>query len=196
MNEVMQTILQRRSCKQYSDRPVRRSCWTRCFGGDLGGQWDGPPSRANCGSDQKGGCGGAGTVEREGSGQPGCPPLYGAPVVLAVLADPAVNTAVEDGSLIIEICFWRRSLWDWEPAGFTGRGRNLPGLRASAVGPLGIRDYIVAPLHLGLCPGTTAGCSAPKRGFYHKKFNFELQNRRNGDILKSNQLSICLEENL
>ena len=102
MNEVMQTILQRRSCKQYSDRPVPEELLDQVL---LAGTWAANGMGRQAGRivalTKKEDVAELERLNAKVLGNPDAHPFYGAPVVLAVLADPAVNTAVEDGSLII-----------------------------------------------------------------------------------------------
>lgn len=102
MNEVLQAILDRRSCKRYLDEPVPQELLDQVL---LAGTY-----AANGRGKQAGKIlvltkpEDIATLERLNAqilGSPEAHPFYGAPVVLVVLANREVNTAVEDGSLVI-----------------------------------------------------------------------------------------------
>lgn len=102
MNEVIQAIVERRSCKKYQDRVVPEELLDQVL---LAGTY-----AANGMGKQAGKIivltkpEDVAALERLNAralGNPAAHPFYGAPVVLAVLADRSVPTAVEDGSLVI-----------------------------------------------------------------------------------------------
>lgn len=102
MNEVLKAILDRRSCKRYLDKPVPQELLEQVL---LAGTYAANGRGRQAGKilvltkpDE------IGALERLNArilGSPESHPFYGAPVVLAVLANSEVNTAVEDGSLVI-----------------------------------------------------------------------------------------------
>ena len=65
-------------------------------------------------------------LNAEIQGAPGTDPFYGAPTVVVVLAEGA--NAVPDGSLVMGNT--PPGPWGWPPAGSTGPGSSLSGLRA------------------------------------------------------------------
>lgn len=102
MNETLTTILTRRSCRSYQDRPIPEDILDQVL---LAGTYA-PNGRGR----QPGKI----VVVRDKEtiryleqlnaqvlGDPEARPFYGAPVVLVVLADRNVFTPVEDGSLVL-----------------------------------------------------------------------------------------------
>ncbi len=102
MNEVIQCLVERRSCKKYLPKQVDEAALQEIL---LAGTY--APSGKNRQAAkilvlQK--PEDIAAVERLNAavlGNPDGRPFYGAPTVLVVLADPEVNTAVEDGSLVM-----------------------------------------------------------------------------------------------
>ena len=102
MNEVIQCLVERRSCKKYLPKQVDEAALQEIL---LAGTY--APSGRNRQAAkilvlQK--PEDIAAVERLNAavlGNPDGRPFYGAPTVLVVLADPEVNTAVEDGSLVM-----------------------------------------------------------------------------------------------
>ena len=102
MNEVIQCLVERRSCKKYLPKQVDVAALQEIL---LAGTY--APSGKNRQAAkilvlQK--PEDIAAVERLNAavlGNPDGRPFYGAPTVLVVLADPEVNTAVEDGSLVM-----------------------------------------------------------------------------------------------
>ena len=102
MNEVIKCLVERRSCKKYLPKQVDEAALQEIL---LAGTY--APSGKNRQAAkilvlQK--LEDIAAVERLNAavlGNPDGRPFYGAPTVLVVLADPEVNTAVEDGSLVM-----------------------------------------------------------------------------------------------
>ena len=102
MNEVIKCLVERRSCKKYLPKQVDEAALQEIM---LAGTY--APSGKNRQAAkilvlQK--PEDIAAVERLNAavlGNPDGRPFYGAPTVLVVLADPEVNTAVEDGSLVM-----------------------------------------------------------------------------------------------
>ena len=102
MNEVIPCLVERRSCKKYLPKQVDEAALQEIL---LAGTY--APSGKNRQAAkilvlQK--PEDIAAVERLNAavlGNPDGRPFYGAPTVLVVLADPEVNTAVEDGSLVM-----------------------------------------------------------------------------------------------
>lgn len=102
MNEVIKCLVERRSCKKYLPKQVDEAALQEIL---LAGTY--APSGKNRQAAkilvlQK--PEDIAAVERLNAavlGNPDGRPFYGAPTVLVVLADPEVNTAVEDGSLVM-----------------------------------------------------------------------------------------------
>ena len=102
MNEVIQCLVERRSCKKYLPKQVDEAALQEIL---LAGTY--APSGKNRQAAkilvlQK--PEDIAAVERLNAavlGNPDGRPFYGAPTVLVVLADPEENTAVEDGSLVM-----------------------------------------------------------------------------------------------
>ena len=102
MNEVIKCLVERRSCKKYLPKQVDEAALQEIL---LAGT--SAPSGKNRQAAkilvlQK--PEDIAAVERLNAavlGNPDGRPFYGAPTVLVVLADPEVNTAVEDGSLVM-----------------------------------------------------------------------------------------------
>ena len=102
MSEVVKCLVGRRSCKEYLPRQVDEAALQEIL---LAGTY--APSGKNRQAAkilvlQK--PEDIAAVERLNAavlGNPDGRPFYGAPTVLVVLADPEVNTAVEDGSLVM-----------------------------------------------------------------------------------------------
>ena len=102
MNEVIKCLVERRSCKKYLPKQVDEAALQEIL---LAGTY--APSGKNRQAAkilvlQK--PEDIAAVERLNAavlGNPDGRPFYGAPTILVVLADPEVNTAVEDGSLVM-----------------------------------------------------------------------------------------------
>ena len=102
MNEVIQCLVERRSCKKYLPKQVDEAALQEIL---LAGTY--APSGKNRQAAkilvlQK--PEDIAAVERLNAavlGNPDGRPFYGAPTVLVVLADPEVKTAVEDGALVM-----------------------------------------------------------------------------------------------
>ena len=102
MNEVIKCLVERRSCKKYLPKQVDEAALQEIL---LAGTY--APSGRNRQAAkilvlQK--PEDIAAVERLNAavlGNPDGRPFYGAPTVLVVLANPEVNTAVEDGSLVM-----------------------------------------------------------------------------------------------
>ena len=91
MNEVIKCLVERRSCKKYLPKQVDEAALQEIL---LAGTY--APSGKNRQAAKI-----LVLQKPEVLGNPDGRPFYGAPTVLVVLADPEVNTAVEDGSLVM-----------------------------------------------------------------------------------------------
>lgn len=123
-------------------------------------------------------------------GNPEAHPFYGAPVVLAVLADRSAFTAVEDGSLVIGnmllaaqslglgACWIHRAREEFD----SPEGKALLAKWGVTGDYLGVGHCI-----LGYPATNPPGGCTPKREFCYKSLNLKLQNRQTADILKSSQ---------
>lgn len=101
MNEVLKTIRERRSCRKYADRPVPEEVLQQIL---EAGTWAASGMGAQAASmvvvqdpETREQLRRMNAAVMGGSGDP----FYGAPVIVVVVADPARNTCVEDGSLVI-----------------------------------------------------------------------------------------------
>ena len=102
MNEVIQTILNRRSCKQYLDRPVPEELLDQVLlAGAYAANGRGKQAGRIVALTKPQDVAALERLNAQALGNPEAHPFYGAPVVLAVLADRSAFTAVEDGSLVI-----------------------------------------------------------------------------------------------
>ena len=102
MNEVIQTILNRRSCKQYLDRPVPEELLDQVLlAGTYAANGRGKQAGRIVALTRPQDVAALERLNARALGNPEAHPFYGAPVVLAVLADRSAVTAVEDGSLVI-----------------------------------------------------------------------------------------------
>ena len=102
MNEVIQTILNRRSCKQYLDRPVPEELLDQVLlAGTYAANGRGKQAGRIVALTRPQDVAALERLNARALGNPEARPFYGAPVVLAVLADRSAFTAVEDGSLVI-----------------------------------------------------------------------------------------------
>lgn len=102
MNEVIQTILNRRSCKQYLDRPVPEELLDQVLlAGTYAANGRGKQAGRIVALTRPQDVAALERLNARALGNPEAHPFYGAPVVLAVLADRSAFTAVEDGSLVI-----------------------------------------------------------------------------------------------
>ena len=129
MNEIVQAMVTRRSCRQYWDRPVPEELLDQVLlAGTYAANGRGRQAGRIVVLTKKEDITALEKLNVQALGNPEAQPFYGAPVVLVVLADKSVHTAVEDGSLVT--CSWLPTLWVWEPAGFIAPGRNLKARRA------------------------------------------------------------------
>lgn len=102
MNETLTTILTRRSCRSYQDRPIPEDILDQVLlAGTYAPNGRGrQPGKIVVVQDKE-------TIRHleqlnaQVLGDPEARPFYGAPVVLVVLADRNVFTPVEDGSLVL-----------------------------------------------------------------------------------------------
>ena len=172
MNEIVQAMVTRRSCRQYWDRPVPEELLDQVLlAGTYAANGRGRQAGRIVVLTKKEDITALEKLNAQALGNPEAQPFYGAPVVLVVLADKSVHTAVEDGSLVI--------------------GNMLLAAHALGLGACWIRR---GPLHFRLPRLSAPGRCPPKREFCYKSLNFELQNRHEADILKSSQLPESLEE--
>ena len=101
MNEVIRCLIERRSCRSYSDRPVEREILDEVL---RAGTY--APSGMNRQSpiilvaDSPERIAELSRLNAEVMGATG-DPFYGAPIVVSVLADSRIRTWQEDGSLVI-----------------------------------------------------------------------------------------------
>lgn len=102
MNETLRTLIERRSCKNYSSRQVEEEALQQILTAGTyaaNGMARQAPKILVLQDPEK-----IRKLEQMNAaimGNPDLKPFYGAPTVCLVLADPAVRTAVEDGSLVI-----------------------------------------------------------------------------------------------
>ena len=181
MNEVIQTILNRRSCKQYLDRPVPEALLDQVLlAGTYAANGRGKQAGRIIALTRPEDVAALERLNAQALGNPEAHPFYGAPVVLAVLADRSVFTAVEDGSPVP----WRGRLLDSQSPG----GIRQPGGQ-SVAGQMGRHWRLPwrGPLHPGLSRRRSPGSCTPKREFCYKSLNLKLQNRQTADILKNSQ---------
>lgn len=102
MNEIIKAMTERRSCRSFSREPVPQELLEQVL---LAGTFAANGRGRQAGKivvliDPEV----IGELERRNAAIMGAPeshPFYGAPVVLLVLADPEVATAVEDGALVM-----------------------------------------------------------------------------------------------
>ena len=102
MNEVIKTLIERRSCKNYTERQVEESALEEILRAGTfaaNGMARQSPKivvlqkpEDICELEQ---------LNAAVMGNPQLRPFYGAPTVCVVLADPTVRTATEDGALVI-----------------------------------------------------------------------------------------------
>ncbi len=102
MNDIINAMVSRRSCKSYLDKPVPRELLEQVLlAGTYAPNGMGKQSAKIIALTRPED---VARVERMNAavlGNPNAHPFYGAPVVLVVLANPAIPTAVEDGSLVL-----------------------------------------------------------------------------------------------
>lgn len=102
MNEVIKTMLERRSVKQYSDKMPEKEILDEIL---LAGSWAangmGRQSPKIVCLTKKEDIDALERMNAAVMGKEGIHPFYNAPVVCVVLADKGAFTAVEDGSLVI-----------------------------------------------------------------------------------------------
>ena len=102
MNEVIKCLVERRSCKKYLPKQVDEAALQEIL---LAGTY--APSGKNRQAakilvlQKPEDIAAVELLNAAVLGNPDGRPFYGAPTVLVVLADPEVNTAVEDGSLVM-----------------------------------------------------------------------------------------------
>ena len=103
MNEVMKALLERRSCKKYTDKPVPQELIEQVIEAGLyAASGMGKQSPIVVAVTDKKLRDRLSEVNAEIRGNAGQDMFYGAPVVLVVLADKSVPTCVYDGSVTIE----------------------------------------------------------------------------------------------
>ena len=102
MNEIVQAMVTRRSCRQYWDRPVPEELLDQVLlAGTYAANGRGRQAGRIVVLTKKEDITALEKLNVQALGNPEAQPFYGAPVVLVVLADKSVHTAVEDGSLVI-----------------------------------------------------------------------------------------------
>ena len=102
MNEIVQAMVTRRSCRQYWDRPVPEELLDQVLlAGTYAANGRGRQAGRIVVLTKKEDITALEKLNAQALGNPEAQPFYGAPVVLVVLADKSVHTAVEDGSLVI-----------------------------------------------------------------------------------------------
>ena len=102
MNEVIKTLIERRSCKSYKDTQVEEAALQEILLAGTNAANGMAKQAAKIVVLQK--KEDIAALEKMNAGIMGNPdlhPFYGAPTVCVVLADPSVRTAVEDGALVI-----------------------------------------------------------------------------------------------
>lgn len=101
MNEMIQMMIQRRSCKKYTDKMVSKKDIEEIIEAGLyAASGQGKQSPIIVAITDKNTRDALSKMNAEVM-QANIDPFYGAPVVLVVLADKSVRTAVYDGSLVI-----------------------------------------------------------------------------------------------
>lgn len=102
MNETIQTLLERRSCKNYLPRQVEEAALQEILkAGTYAANGMARQSPRIVVLQDPAQIARLEELNAAIMGQPGLHPFYGAPTVCVILADPAVRTAVEDGALVI-----------------------------------------------------------------------------------------------
>ena len=102
MNEIVQAMVTRRSCRQYWDRPVPEELLDQVLlAGTYAANGRGRQAGRIVVLTKKEDITALEKLNAQALGNPEAQPFYGAPVVLVVLADKSVHTGVEDGSLVI-----------------------------------------------------------------------------------------------
>lgn len=102
MNNIIEAMVTRRSCKSYRPDPVPEPLLDQVLlAGTYAANGMGKQSAKIVALTRPEDIAELEKMNAAILGSPQGHPFYGAPVVLVVLADPAVPTAVEDGSLVI-----------------------------------------------------------------------------------------------
>ena len=136
MNEIVQAMVTRRSCRQYWDRPVPEELLDQVLlAGTYAANGRGRQAGRIVVLTKKEDITALEKLNAQALGNPEAQPFYGAPVVLVVLADKSVHTGVEDGSLVIGnmllaahalglgACWIHRAREEFE----SPEGKTLPG---------------------------------------------------------------------
>jgi len=102
MNDFINTMTTRRSCRQYLAGPVPEALLEQVLlAGTYAPSGMGKQSAKIVALTKPEDVAQLEKMNAAILGSPDAHPFYGAPVVLVVLADPSVSTAVEDGSLVL-----------------------------------------------------------------------------------------------
>lgn len=138
MNEVIQTILNRRSCKQYLDRPVPEELLDQVLlAGTYAANGRGKQAGRIVALTRPQDVAALERLNARALGNPEAHPFYGAPVVLAVLADRSPSPPWKMEVSSSGICCWPPNPWAWALAGSTVPGRNSTARRAKRCWPNG-----------------------------------------------------------
>ena len=157
MNEIVQAMVTRRSCRQYWDRPVPEELLDQVLlAGTYAANGRGRQAGRIVVLTKKEDITALEKLNAQALGNPEAQPFYGAPVVLVVLADKSVHTAVEDGSLVIGnmllaahalglgACWIHRAREEFEsPEGKTLLPLRFPALPGHSAPPP--RLHLIAP---------------------------------------------------
>ena len=102
MNEVIKTLVERRSCKNYKNTQVEEAALQEILkAGTYAANGMAKQAAKIVVLQKKEDIDALEKMNAGIMGNPDLHPFYGAPTVCVVLADPSVRTAVEDGSLVI-----------------------------------------------------------------------------------------------
>ena len=102
MNEVIKTLTERRSCKNYTDRQVEEAALEEILrAGTFAANGMARQSPKILVLQKPEDIRELEQMNAAIMGNPDLRPFYGAPTVCVILADPAVRTATEDGALVI-----------------------------------------------------------------------------------------------
>ena len=113
MNEIVQAMVTRRSCRQYWDRPVPEELLDQVLlAGTYAANGRGRQAGRIVVLTKKEDITALEKLNAQALGNPEAQPFYGA------------------GAWSLATCSWLPTLWVWEPAGFIAPGRNLKARRA------------------------------------------------------------------
>lgn len=102
MNEVISAMVERRSCRKFLSKPVPEELLEQVLlAGSYAPSGMGKQSARVIALTKQADIAELERINAAVLGNPDARPFYGAPVVLVVLADKGIMTAVEDGSLVM-----------------------------------------------------------------------------------------------